>query len=126
MEHKESPLQFSIDQVSPNFCKATVTIPYKIVDQIYNEAVLAQKKSVRPYGFHHNKVPLKYIEKNFEANIRSHLEEFLFKYFVLDFLYQQIRLSGIHAAGDPRLTSIKVKQNENATFDFDISLFKKI
>ena len=126
MEQKEESLQFNIDYISPNFCKAIVTVPSKIVEKIYEEAVAAQKKSARPYGFHHDKVPLDYVKKNFESNIRSHLEEFLFKYFVLSFLYQQIREIHLNAAGDPRLTNIYVKPGEDAIFNFDISLFKQI
>ena len=126
MEQNEAPLQFNVDQISPIFCKATITIPSQIVDLAYEEAVVAQKKSVNPYGFHHDDVPLEYVKKNFEANIHSHLEEFLFKYFVLGFLYRQIRETKLNIAGDPRITSIHIRPHEDAVFTFDISLFDKI
>jgi len=127
MEQKKGvPLQFNIEQISPNFCKAIVTVPAEIVDLIYRQAILAQKKSVNPYGFHHDKVPLEYVKKNFETNIRNHLKEFLFKYFVLGFLYQQIRETRLNNAGDPRLTEIQIEPGQDAIFNFDISLFKKI
>jgi len=126
MEQNEAPLQFNVDHISPNFCKTTVTVPAQIVDRVYDEAVRAQKKSVNPHGFHHDKVPLEYVKKNFETNIHSHLEEFLFKYFVLGFLYRKIREIQLNAAGDPRLTDIYIRSGQDAAFNFDISLFERI
>ncbi|MFC1842178.1 trigger factor [Candidatus Dependentiae bacterium] len=127
MEQREKKtLKFEIDQISPSFCKTTITVPHSIVDVSYVQAINAQKKSVRPYGFHHDNVPEGYIKQNFENNIKNHLQEFLFKHFVLSFLYNQIRETKLNIAGDPRLTSIHINNNEDAIFDFDISLFPKI
>ena len=126
MEQRETPLNFEIAQVSPNFCKATVTISSDIVDKAYEQALKAQKASVNPYGFHHDDIPLEYIKQNFENNINHHLEEFLFKHFILGFLYQKIHDEKINTAGDPRLTYIQVTPGKDAIFNFDMSLFPKI
>jgi len=126
MEQRETPLNFEVEQIAPNFCKARITIPSDVVNKAYDQALIAQKKSVHPYGFHHDDIPLEYIKQNFENNIKNHLEEFLFKHFILGFLYQKIHDEKINAAGDPRLTQIHVSPGQDAAFHFDISLFPKI
>jgi len=126
MEQREIPLNFEIEHVSPTFCKITVTVPSDIVNISYDQAVKAQKKSVQPYGFHHDDIPIDYVKQNFVNNIKNHLEEILFKHFVLSFLYNQMREIKLNIAGDPRLTQIHVQPGENAMFCFDVSLFPKI
>ena len=126
MEQNDLSLRLEVSQTSPAFCAATIFVPDAVVKKSRQEAVKAQQKSARPYGFHKADVPLEYIRQNFEINIDQHLQEFLFKYFVLSFLYQQLREQKLNCAGDPRLTSIIAKPGQDAEFHFDISLFPKI
>jgi FKBP-type peptidyl-prolyl cis-trans isomerase (trigger factor) len=126
VKQKEVSLGFEVNQVSPTFGTITITIPASIVTAAYNEAVKAQAKSIKTYGFHHDTTPYEYVKQNFEKNIKSYLEEFLFKHFVLNFLYSQIRETRLNVAGDPRITEINIQENEDAKFIFDVSLFPKI
>jgi len=126
MKQKGLSLQFDFNQVSSNFCKASVTIPASLVDKTYEQAVLAQSRSIRPHGFRSKEVPIEYVKQNFENNINHHLEEFLFKYFALNFLLKSIKEQKINIVGEPRITEVFIKPDQEATFNFDINLFPKI
>jgi len=126
MEQSGSSLRFDTNQISPNFCTVTISIPQEIVDKVYEESVLAQRKSIRAHGFRHENIPIKYVKQSFENNLSYHLQEILFKYFVLSFLHNKIRENKLNAAGSPRLTNIEIASKKEAKFHFDISLFPKI
>jgi len=127
MEQKDLSLRFDLEPSScQSFCTAKVTIPSHISDKAYQEAILAQKESARAIGFNKRNVPIEYIRQNFEVNINSHLEEFLFKYFTLNFLLKELKNQKINIAGDPRIKEISVQPGEDAIFTFDVSLFPKI
>jgi FKBP-type peptidyl-prolyl cis-trans isomerase (trigger factor) len=126
MKQKDVSLGFEISQVSPSFCNITVTIPSVTASAAYDEAIKAQAKALKTYGFHHDNTPHEYVKQNFEKNIKSYLEEFLFKHFVLSFLYNQIREAKLNIAGDPRISEIQIQDGKDAKFIFDVSLFPKI
>jgi len=126
MEQTDLSLRFELKQTSPHFCKATIIIPKEVSRKAYEQAVLAQQKSARAYGFNKKNVPVEYIKKHFEFNIKKHLQEFLFKYFALSFLHQEIKAQKLNIAGDPRLTDIAIHTDNDSSFHFDISLFPKI
>jgi len=117
---------FDKEHVSPTLCRATVTVPAFFVDTVYQQACLSQKKSVKTHGFNSGEVPLEYIQANFNSNLTEHLKEFLFKYFVFNFLYQKIHENKMLVVGDPRLVDISVQPNQDASFVFDLSLFPSL
>lgn len=116
-------LSFKIESVRPDFCYAWVIIPKNMVDVIYHEAASSQQHSAQTYGFHHGAVPIQYIKQNFKENLVEHLKELLFKFCVIDYLYEQIRIQKLVVAGDPRLHDIKIEPNQDAQFIFELSLY---
>jgi len=50
----------------------------------------------------------------------------LFKYFVVSFLYKQIREQKIYYAGEPRLKNIELEPGSDARFNFELTLFPNI
>lgn len=126
MKQKSVSLGFEIEHTSPNFCKATITIPANIVTSAYDAAIKMRAKTIKPYGFHNEETPYEYIKQNFEKNIKTHLEELLFKHFVLSFLYDQIREIRLNIASEPRISEINIQDGQDAKFIFDINLFPKI
>ena len=116
-------LSFELECTRPDFCYGTVIVPAAMVDELYHKAAQSQQKSAQTYGFHHGEVPLDYIKQNFTENITEHEKELLFKYCVINYLYEQIRLNKLVVAGDPRLTTMTVQPQQNAHFVFEISLF---
>lgn len=119
-------LKLSIEQAHPTLCNAIVSIPAALVDTLYNQAIMAHTSSVSAYGFLRGSVPVGYVEQNFKITLLEHLKEFLFKYFVLGFLLQEIRLRKMCVAGDPRLIDIQVMPNHDAHFKFALSQFDQI
>ncbi len=128
-DNSESPsscphrLSFELECTRPDFCYGTVIVPAVMVDALYHEAAKSQQKSAQTYGFHHGEVPLDYIKQNFTENLAEHVKELLFKYCVINYLYEQIRVNKLVVVGDSRLTDITLRPNEDARFVFEISLF---
>lgn len=100
---------------------AIITIPSFLVEKIYKQALITQKNEISPFGFQKDSVPLAYIEKNFKFNITEHIKEFLLKYFVIDFLFEELRKNKIIIAGEPRLNKINIDPNLNAEFHFEFT-----
>src|ERR1700722_11632703 len=102
-------LRLELSQEGPIFYHGTVIIPSLIVDAVYKEASLSQQHYAQTYDFNKGQVPLEYISEFFKANLTTHLKEFLFKYFVIGFLFQEVRNKKLVVAGEPRLIDIKMQ-----------------
>ena len=122
----KSGLHFALTYQRPTLCTATVTIPKHIINTLYHETTATQQQAVETQGFQRGNIPLAYIEKNFKINITEHLKEFIFKYCVINFLYQQIREQKILVAGEPRLINIHLEPNEDAQYVFELTIFPSI
>ena len=122
----QSQLLFTIHDTQPWFCATSVTIPAHLVERLYQLALWAQQSHVHAPGFAQHNAPMEYIEQTFSHNIIEHLKEFLFKYAVVNFLYEQLRQHKILIAGDPRLSSVFVERGKNAVFHFELCLFPSI
>jgi len=123
MTQNKPNLRLEFEQIRPALCKASIAIDQKLVERLYNEAILSQQKTVCAHGFQQGSVPIQYIKQNFNVSIIEHLKEFLFHYFVIGFLNKEIRAQKIFAAGEPRLTDIDVSPGKEARFHFDLTTF---
>jgi FKBP-type peptidyl-prolyl cis-trans isomerase (trigger factor) len=121
IDYNSCPLRLDITQQSPTVCSACVTIPAALVNTLYRQAVVAQQACVQTHGFHKGTVPLDYIAQNFKKSLVEHLKEFLFNYFVISFLYRELRARKFLMSGEPRLASLYVEPGHDAVFTFDIS-----
>ncbi len=120
------PLSFELECIRPDFCYAIIVVPASLVDVLYHEAAKSQQKSTQTYGFHRGDVPLDYIKQNFTENLIEHLKEIIFKYAVINFLYEQIRTNKLVVSGDPRLKNIQFMPEKSARFVFELSLFPEL
>ncbi len=119
-------LRLELEYEHPRFCHATVVVPSKHIDTLYQLAARAQQNNVEAPGFPKGKVPISYIEKNFTSTLLDHIKEFLYRYIVLNFLYREIQHHKLLMIGDPRLQSIILKPNEDARFTFELTLFPDV
>lgn len=119
----KSELTFELKQQDPIFCHSLVHIPCQFVDQIYHQAALSQQHSFEVPGFKKGNVPIEYIKQNLHSHLTSHVKEFLFKYFVNNFLHKNICSHKIILGSEPRLVDIKVEPGKEALFLFECSLF---
>ena len=88
---------------------AHIVVPASIVNIIYKEAVQSQKHKAEPSGFSKDKIPFEYINQHYRTQIIEHLKEFILKYLVISFLYQEMRRQKIITVGDPRLQNISLQ-----------------
>lgn len=116
-------LKLDLQYDDPGLAQATITIPHFFVDQLYQEAAFLQREHVQTHGFSKGQIPIEYIVQNFKANLSEHVKEFLFKYCVLDFLFQEIHRQKLLVVGDPRLIHITIEPGKDAQFTFELSLF---
>lgn len=119
-------LQFDLSYQDAALGLAIVTVPAVIVNAIYHEASLSQTGYAQAFGFHKGQVPVQYIAQNFKANLIEHLKEFLFKYFILDFMYEQIRERKLLVVGEPRLVAMHVEPESDARFQFELSICPEV
>lgn len=123
VETERSLLRLELQQEHPTLCNASVIIPAPLVSTIYKQASLAQQRIIQTHGFARGEVPLHYIENNFKTTLLEHVQEFLFKYLVINFLYKNIRDKKLLVAGEPRLDSIFLESGKDALFNFKLTLF---
>ena len=119
-------LGFFMDYINDQFCQTTITIPVKVVEKVYHQVAVSHQKKISAYGFHKHEVPLEYVKANFQPYLNEVVTEFLFKYFVISFLYKQIRINRISIAGEPRLTKISIEQNTDAQYCFEFAISEPI
>jgi FKBP-type peptidyl-prolyl cis-trans isomerase (trigger factor) len=118
----EQELAFKLDHHKPHFCNAIICVPPSYVEPIYQEIAHAQKHDAATHGFGKGATPIEYVTEYYRSNLLEHVKEFLFKYFVISFLYQNISEKKIPVAGHPRLNTITIEQDKHVQFLFDISL----
>ncbi len=119
-------LNFIFEQQKPNAATLSIIIPEQFVNAMFKIAASDQKSVVHTLGFNKGEVPIEYIEQNFMPSLIEHVKEFLFQYFVLPFLYKELRTRKLLIASEPRLNNIKVHYNADAVFDFELSTFPNI
>lgn len=119
-------LDCKLEYQSPTLATATIIIPASFVDTLYREASLAQRDAAQPHGFAQETVPLEYITSNYQANLLEHLKEFILKYFVIGYLYHEIRHKKLTLADDPQLKDIELEPHQDAQYEFELILFPEI
>lgn len=119
-------LGFIFEQEHPTFAILSITVPKTFVNGLFKAAAFDQKNVLQAIGFNKGEIPLEYIKQNFTHSLTEHVQEFLFKYFVLPFLYKEIHSRKLLIVGEPRLSNINIAYNTDATFDFELSMFEHI
>lgn len=122
MVSSEHSVKSITNQAGSHFCYITIVVPASYVSWIYNEAALAQKDKTSTYGFAKGATPLGYIQEHYKNNLLEHVQELLFKYLVINALYQEIYKQKLLIAGEPRLHDINVEPDKDAEFCFELAL----
>jgi FKBP-type peptidyl-prolyl cis-trans isomerase (trigger factor) len=125
-EKSNSSLNVEIIHSEPSFCSLSILVPAKIIDALYQQAVIAQKRTTPAFGFHKRETPTAYIEQNYQTNLVEHIQEFILKYLVISFLQKEIYHKKLVVAGQPRLKSVDLKPGSVGIFNFELSLFPAI
>ncbi len=125
-QEQPSSLRLQIEQAHPQLLTAIMHVPHGIINQLYNEASVVQKRQSHIFGFARGHTPLGYVTEAFRSHLVQHLHELLLKHVVLDNLYQQLRSQRIVVSGDPRLSSYDISLSSEsapgARFTFECTL----
>lgn len=105
---------------------ATIVIPQQFVSRIYEQLSLAQQEQAQPYGFSEHHAPLSYIQQHYEVHLLEQVEEFAFKFIVINSLYRQLRERKITIAGEPRLHNIEASPEGTIKFIFELTVLPSI
>jgi len=101
------------------FYDALITIPAVMVDEIFNYAVTQQAQKIQSVGF--KKTLDGYVATAYKQSVIEYTKEFLLKFCVLDFLYEQLLYHKISCSQDPRLLEINLNPGYPATCIFSIN-----
>jgi FKBP-type peptidyl-prolyl cis-trans isomerase (trigger factor) len=122
-EYSNHTLEFEILQDDLIVWDAVIHIPPAFVKAMFHQAALSQQTTFEIPGFKKRDVSLEYIKQNFGTHLKAHLKEFLFKYFVINFLCKTIFEKKIILGGDPRLHMIVFQDTNELIYSFKLSLF---
>lgn len=115
-------LALKLRSISNETVVATITIPFDIVEQFYILSAQHQQKVLSIQGFEKGNVPLEYIKKNYRETLIAHTQEILFKFYGINFLYQQIHEQKLIVAGEPRLIEVSLIPEHEAFFSFELTI----
>jgi trigger factor len=115
-------VNFAFDKVHEYFGKARITIPQPFIAAVYRQAALTQRTQVTIPGFARGQAPLAYVEENYHSSLIHHTTSFLYRYFVLEKLFELLDTQEVLLAGEPRLSEVFVAPDKDGHYVFEISL----
>jgi FKBP-type peptidyl-prolyl cis-trans isomerase (trigger factor) len=119
-------LSLDLYDQEPTYCRARVKVAPSMINALYNESIETQKKLLNKHGFYTRSMPEGYVEASFKQNLHDHLKEFILKYAILGYLFDEIRAEKITIAGEPRLVDIVMQPPYMVEYHFEFSLFPRI
>ena len=124
--YNTSPLELDSFSLHHSNNKARIVIPSKFVKSLYKHFAETQQHTLSNYGFHKQKLPFEYIDKNFRTTLLKHIREFLLKYCVEGFLYEKLRNLKVVFTSSPKLGDISIDSEFNMFFDFELTYPEQI
>ena len=76
-------------------------------------------------AFYKRDIPLSFIDEHYRNNITAYTKEFFLNFFIISFLYKELRNKKIVLAGDPRLSKVELEHNCEAKFYFEFTPIEK-
>lgn len=119
------PLRFELSSYTHKIPdQSCITVSQDIIDKLYQHT-LSLQQHIDTIGFSKKNAPLHYLDTYYKENILNHLKEFLLKYSVISFFYQQLREQRILTAGEPRLMDIHLTPEKDAQYIFQFTPVKR-
>lgn len=113
---------FSTKQISSHVVETVIVIPKEIVQEVFDTvAKQYQGYSALP-GFSTQEIPLSYTKEYFSKEILENTKDFIFRHFVLDYLFSQVTRENLIMANWPRLnTTVYKKDTKELEYHFILS-----
>lgn len=96
----------------------TIELSESFISDFFDFAAQTQQKKVTSPGFKKNETPITYIKEHYKKHLLNHIQEITLKYFVLDYLFENIHKKKIMVVGEPELKHISMDLNQNAVYTF--------
>lgn len=119
-------INHQLEPINNTLQKLTINVPAKYVNAAYHEVLRSQQDNIHVHGFPQGNAPLAYIELNFRSGLIEHTKALLFKFFVIQVLFNIIKDKKLLIAGQPRLHDIHLEPNTDAKFCFELSLLQPL
>lgn len=120
--HNTIPLECKLNKASSELYYLVLTVPASIVDTLYDAISYVQQKQVSVRGFENQSAPLGYIQEYYRAHLLEHVAEFLFKYCIINHLFDVLLKTKICCASEPRLYESVIEPHQDAQFTFELSI----
>lgn len=117
-----SPCTSVFEYPKPTLGEIKITVDQKTVESLFYHAALLHQQFAQTQGFLHGQIPLEYIMQHYKEHITNHIQEFLLKFYVINYLYDEIRNKELVVVGDPQLTAITHDQKK-IVYNFELTLF---
>lgn len=98
-----------------------IKVSARVVDTIFLLISQMQQEQTSVYGFAKGAAPLSYIQEHYRPTILDHVQEFIFKFFIIDQLYEALLQKKIAVISEPILHAIELEPGKNAIFTFAVS-----
>jgi FKBP-type peptidyl-prolyl cis-trans isomerase (trigger factor) len=125
-EYGNSLLECTVSYQTPTFAHAKITIPAVLVDDVYNQAVKSYQRTLQTSGFAHAHVPAEYVKQHCKHHLIEHIKEFIYNFFVISFLHNELMRKRIRIVGQPRLSDLFVEPGQDAIYTFELTAFEPI
>ncbi|RTL07085.1 hypothetical protein EKK58_02820 [Candidatus Dependentiae bacterium] len=119
-------LYFEFIPIAKDKGQAIINVHQDVTALFIELALQDQQKILRPSGIDQQNVTHAFIKEHYTNSIINHLKEFLLKFCVIDFLYQQLEKNKISFGGNPILHSCSLIHNSKAQYVFDLYLTEEI
>lgn len=107
-------------QISSHIIEASIKVNSSLLDPIRHQTLLIFRKMVSTIGL--NEIPLSYLEQNYEMEIDNYITNFIYNYFAIDFLMEELANKKIFISNSPRLREIKKVSTKEIIYNFDVSV----
>lgn len=115
----EPYLSLKLTTTSSHLMQATVIVTSQVCQVLRKHTMQLYRKRAKSPGM--GVLPISYVEKNYSGEIADDLRTLLYRYFVIDYLYDELITRKVHLVNDPRIEAIKTT-DEGIEFTFDISI----
>ena len=115
----EPYLSLKLTSTSSHLMEATVTVSSQVCHVLREHTMQLYRKRARSPGM--GELPVSYVEKNYSGEIADDLRTLLYRYFIVDFLYDELVSRKVHLVNEPRIASVN-KTDVGMEYIFDISI----
>ena len=122
---EEKYLSFELKPVSSRFSVVVVTVESTLANVAYDQTIELFKRR-KFSGFEKKNIPQEYVEENFRGEIQKKVKNYLFKYKVIKYLFDQLIEQKVHFSNYPRLKKIEITPDRQIRYSFNISLIEPL